>query len=115
MQKNKPQDIESLEQTLDVTVLTTSSESMAPNIDIYDRGESKNPNSSIKTFREQIIHIMTMNIIPDHMVQSTILQRMNLIVSVELFRLVKFCILTYSLILLTIPFIRWIVSPLRCQ
>ena len=112
---SKPQeDIENSVQVLDITVLTTrSSESTVSDVDqdhVYDQRESKYPNNSRKSLLAKLKNIMTMNIIPDDIVQHTILQKINLTLSVELFRLVKFLACTYSLILSAIVLIRWIVS-----
>jgi hypothetical protein len=108
MHMNKPQDIESSELVLDVTVLTAttiSSESTLSDIELdhNDRIESKHLKDSTTSLWAKLVHVLTLNIIPDD-----ILQKMNLTLSVELFRLFKFLVWTYSLIFSMIILIRWI-------
>jgi len=110
MHAKKPQDIESSSPLVDETIITTGSDSPVSNMSHHD--ESKNHNGSGKTLRAKVFHVMAMNILPDNIVQSAILQKINLTVSVELFRLTKYVMWTYAMIFSAIPLIRWIVS--RC-
>ena len=104
--ENKPQDIErSLPELIDATVITTSSE-----FTVADRIELKSHDSLRTTLLAKIIRVMSLNILPDNIGQHTILQNMNLQVSIEMLRLIKYLICTYAMIFSAIPFIRWIVS-----
>ena len=108
MDANKEQDIESYPQTLDVTAITTRSESTLSDSCLgNDPLDSNRQHLTSNTFRVKVYDAMTRNLLPDEFVQ---IKKMNHVVSVEMFRLVKYLALIYALILSAIPFIRWVVS-----